>query len=230
MKIRILLFIAILFNISGVSIALDTTEAFDIGFSDAEVYFSYLGFTDTSDLSTFSKEMLIGIGITENFSTSINFSSESNGYLANSGNDVSLGLFWTALSNDSYKVDILTSTNKNGSIAGAVELNLDFDNSGFQLQVEEMLENKDSSSRELLTSIQPLLYYKINSNLELLSAATFDYNENEESEREFEYSSFSLGFNYMVSNSVELISQFDIVTATDEETITGASIGFVAGI
>ncbi len=198
--------------------------------SDVEVYLGYQGLTDSSELSTFSKEMLIGIGITEKFSTSICFSSESDGYLANAGNDVSIGLFWTAVSKDNYKVDLLTSTNTNGGISACVEFNYDSDNCGCQLQVEEAIENKESMERQLCTSIVPLVYCKIHNNIELLSAVNFDYNENEEGNREFDYSSFSFGLNCPVSDSVELISQFDLNMTSDDKTISGISFGFVAGI
>ncbi len=38
------------------------------------------------------------------------------------------------------------------------------------------------------------------------------------------------GVNYPVTESIELISQFDLIKISDDESITGVSLGFVAGI
>ncbi|MCK5037403.1 MAG: hypothetical protein KAS73_16005, partial [Candidatus Sabulitectum sp.] len=75
-----------------------------------------------------------------------------------------------------------------------------------------------------------LLYYRLPSNVELLSAVDLEYAENEEGDKEFDYSSISFGVNCPVTESIELISQFDLIRVGDGETITGVSFGFVAGI
>ncbi|MCK4806292.1 MAG: hypothetical protein KAT09_01525 [Candidatus Aegiribacteria sp.] len=230
MKIRIEVLLGLLITVSSTGFALDTTEAFDPGFSDLEVYFGYHGLDNSSESSVVSAETLIGIGVTGNFSTYVSYAVESNGYLANTEDCFTMGLFWTAIENETVKLDLFGSTGTGGSIAFGIESNIDFDNWGFQLQIEETLANKNSLEREQFTMLQPLLYYRFSSGVELLSAVDLEYAGNESGEKEFDYSSVSFGVNFPVTESIELISQFDLINTGEEETETGISFGFVAGV
>lgn len=230
MKIRVELLLGLLLTVSSTGFALDTTEAFDPGFSDLEVYLGYLGLDNPSESSVVSAETLIGIGVTGIFSTYISYAVESNGYLANSEDYVTMGLFWTALEAEVVKFDLFGSTGTGGSIAFGIESNIDLTNWGFQLKIEEAIANKNSSEREQFTALQPLLYYRFSSGVELLSAVDLEYAGNESGENEFDYSSFSFGINFPLNESVEAISQFDLVNGDNDETEIGISFGFVAGV
>lgn len=230
MKIRVEVLLGLLLAVSSTGFALDTTEAFDPGFSDLEVYFGYLGLDNSSESSVVSGETLIGIGVTGNFSTYISYAVESNGYLANSEDGVTMGLFWTALEAEVVKLDFFGSTGTGGSIAFGIESNIDLTSWGFQLKIEETLANKNSSEREQFTTLQPLLYYRFASGVELLSAVDLEYAGNDSGDKEFDYSSFSFGINFPLNESVEAISQFDLVNGDNDETEIGISFGFVAGV
>ncbi|NOQ22768.1 MAG: hypothetical protein GQ565_09020 [Candidatus Aegiribacteria sp.] len=230
MRIRAGALLGLLLAVCSAGYALDTTEAFDPGFSDVEVYFGYQGLDSPSESSAVCTETLLGIGVTGNFSTFVSFSAEADGYLANAEDGFTMGLFWTAIEDEAVKLDFFGSTSTGGSIAFGVESNLDFDNWGFQAQIEETIENKNSNERNLSTRVQPLLYYRLSSGVELLSAVDFEYAENEDGEKEFDYSSISFGVNFPVTESIEMITQFDLINTGDDETQTGISFGFVAGV
>jgi len=230
MKIRVEVLLGLLLAISSTGYALDTTEAFDPGFSDLEVYSGYHGLDNPSESSVVSAETLIGIGVTGNFSTYISYAVESNGYLANTEECVSMGLFWTAIESETVKLDLFGSTGTGGSVAFGIESNIDLDNWGFQLQVEETTANKNASERDQSTLLQPLLYYRFSSGVELLSAVDLQYAGDENGEKEFCYSSVSFGINFPVNESIEAISQFDLVNGDNDENEIGISFGFVAGV
>lgn len=209
--------------------ALDTTEAFDPGFSDLEVYLGYTGLDSPSELSAVSTEALLGIGVTGSFSTFVSFGTETDGYLGNSVDGYTMGLFWTAVDKEMFDIDFFGSTGTGGGMSFGVETNIDFAQWGFQTQIEETLENSDLTERDLSTRVQSLVYFRLESGVELLSAVDFEYAGNEEGDNEFNYSTISFGINFPVTESIEMISQFDI-NQTDDDAVTGASIGFVAGI
>lgn len=230
MKIRVKVLLGLLLAVSSTGFALDTTEAFDPGFSDLEVYFGYFGLDNSSESSIVSAETLIGIGVTGNFSTYVSYAVESNGYLANTEDSVTMGLFWTAIEAEVVKFDLFGSTGTGGSIAFGIESNIDLTNWGFQFKIEETIANKNSSEREQFTSFQPLLYYRFASGVELLSAVDLECAGNESGDKEFDYSSFSFGINFPLNESIEAISQFDLVNGDNDETEIGISFGFVAGV
>jgi len=229
LKIRIEVLTCLILALCSTGYALDTTEAFDPGFSDLEVYFGYEGLDNTSESSVVSTETLLGIGVTGNFSASVSYAVESNGYLANSEDSFAMGLFWTAVEKEMIKLDFFGSTGTGSSIAFGIESNLDFDNWGLQMQIEETIENRNSNERDQSTRLQPLLYYRLSDGVELLSAIDLEYAENEDGDSEFEYSSISFGANFPVTDSIELITQFDLING-EEKTESGISFGFVAGV
>lgn len=158
MKIKVGVLSFILLAVCGTGYALGTTETFDTGFSDVEVNFGYAGLDSSSCASTVFSEMLLGIGVTESFSTSVCFSAEPG-----------FNLFFTA------------------GVPGI-------------------------------------------GNVELLTAVDLEHSDNEGGDNEFDYSSVSFGIKFPATESIELISQFDLIDAGDDETIKGISFGFVAGI
>ena len=229
MKTSITVFSGLLLLVNS-SYALDTTEAFDPGFSDVEVYMCYQGLDSSSELSLVSSGFLLGIGVTETFSASLSYSNEADGYLANAEDCTSIGLFWTAAANETYQLDFFVSSGTGGNLALGIESNIDFSNWGFQTQIEESIGNEGTDSRSLSTRLQPLLYYRLCSGVELLSAVDFEYSEDETGENSFDYSSVALGVNIPVTESVELISEFDLINIGDDETAAAVSVGFVAGV
>lgn len=230
MKVRIEVLLGLLLAVSSTVYALDTTEAFDPGFSDVEVYFGYQGLDNPSESSVVSTEALLGIGVTGNFSTYVSVAVESNGYLDNAEDGFTMGLFWTALESEVVKLDMFGSTGTGGSIAFGIESNLDLENWGLQIQIEETIESKNSIERDQSLRFQPLLYYRMPCGVEMLSAIDFEYAGNESGDKEFDYSTVSFGVNYPVTESIELISQFDLINSGEDKTETGISFGFVAGV
>ena len=229
MKQNLCVLMGIIVATCSTGYALDTTEAFDPGFSDLEVYLGYTGLDSPSELSAVSTEALLGVGVTSCFSIFVSFGTEADGYLGNSVDSYTMGLFWTAVDREIFDMDFFGSTGNGGAVSFGVETNIDFARWGFQAQIEETVENSDLTERDLSTRVQPLVYFRLTSGVELLSAIDFEYAGNEEGDNEFDYSTISFGINFPVTESIEMISQFDI-NQTDDDAVTGASIGFVAGI
>jgi hypothetical protein len=221
---------SVLVLLTGVASALDTTEAFDPGFSDLEFYMAYTGLDNQSASSVVSWETLLGIGLTERFSSFVTMSVSSNGYLDNSEDAMGMGLFWTAIDGEGMKLDLCGSTGTGGAVSAGLEVNLDQSDWGFQLQAAETVENGGTNERSMSTELQPLLYYRTPCGAEFLAAVDFAYAEAEDGDNEFDWSTCSAGVNFMVTENIEAITQLDVVNSGDDETDVGISLGIVAGV
>ncbi len=213
------------------SSALDTTEPFDIGFSDNEMYFGFGGVGLGRGDKTLGWEHLIGVGITDRFSTMFFYSLESNEFLANRVGDVGIGLFITALDFDMFDLDVMGSVCSRGSFTFATELNLDFSKAGIQLTLEESLKSEEGAHDKVLfcTSLAPLCYFSITESLQLLVSIDFAYFHNGSEKGTIEVGGAGAGANIGLNNTIELITELNFDIPQDEEDFSmGLLVGFVA--
>ena len=116
--IRTLLTAVVIFNfIPNTVFALDTTEPFDLGFSDFELYSGVGGIGQASGERILNVEGVIGVGLTEALSSSFNYGLNSDERLANSGNNFGLGLFWTPLDLEIFDLDLFAQAGSGGKTA-----------------------------------------------------------------------------------------------------------------
>ena len=74
------------------ALALDTTEPFDTGFSDFELYFGAGGLGLGAGERTLATEACIGVGLTETLSGTLFYGVESDEYLSSDEDELSAGL------------------------------------------------------------------------------------------------------------------------------------------
>lgn len=232
-KKQFTLLCAILIAVTTVNplIALDTTEPFDIGFTDNEMYAGFSGAGLGQGERGLAWEHLIGVGITDRFSSMFFYSLESNEYLANKVGEVGAGLFFTILDKEIFDLDVMASITSQGALGIATELNLDFSKMGIQLTIEEGIENNGSNENQLLfnTVLAPLFYFSLTESFQLLTALDFAFFHNGDDAGTTEIGGAGLGLNVGVNEAIELITEVNFDIPQEEEQFsTGFSVGFIA--
>lgn len=217
-----------LLGLAPTGACLDTTEPFDSGVSDWEMYstISGLGSEDAGSQELYF-ESLIGAGITPSFSASFSYAHSENGYLSPTGDEIGLGLFMTVAEGTRAAFDVFGSVATGGSIAFGSEFNLYLGDGGAQLTITESFENdpSDSQSTASSTLLDPMVHYRPSGGAaELLAGIEWTYSEDDT-----ETGPVSAGVNILLSQSVELITQLDVAIPEEgEETTFGLVCGFVA--
>jgi len=213
---------------TGAVHALDTTENFDPGFSDLEVYFSTDGLGRLPEESTVAFETFCGMGITGSLGAFVSAAFESDRHLAEPEDALSMGLFLTAVDGDPLSLDFYWSTGTGGAITAGTELNLVSNIAGLQLNTAVTWENRGDA---ILAStwIQPLFHRSLSDRCEVLAAADVVYDQNAApDEDEMEFVSVSGGFNYAAFDGIELIGQVDWISPDGDDPCAGFSVGMIA--
>lgn len=207
--------------------ALDTTEPFDPGFSDNEMYVSFSGLGAERGQRVLGTEYVIGVGVTERFSSLFSFVAESDEYFGNAATEFGAGLFYNAIDGELFKLDFSAAISSGGGLALGTELNLDLDRAGLQVIVEEGFYSGGAAldDVECETTIAPLVYVSLTDALQALASIDFTLPAGQD----VEIGTLALGFNAVLSDAIELISElaFDIPQG-EEAFSTGISLGFVA--
>ncbi|MBD3318192.1 MAG: hypothetical protein GF344_20605 [Chitinivibrionales bacterium] len=207
--------------------ALDTTEPFDLGFSDNEIYVSFSGLGAERGRRMSAVEYVVGVGVTERFSTLFSFVTESDGYFNNPATELGASLFANVLDRRHLKLDISAGVTSGGSVGLGTELNVDFDRAGLQVTIEEAIYNGGASSDDINfeTTIAPLVYVSLTDALQALASidATLP------ADGDAGIGAPAVGLNAVISDAIEIISEvgFDIPREGEAFTV-GASLGFVA--
>jgi hypothetical protein len=215
------------------AIALDTTEPFDLGFSNYEFYAGIAGLGAEGD-KTLTWEGLIGVGLTPRFSASLSFAAETDEYFRETADELALGLFWTALERERFSLDLFGGYATAPALSFGLEANLDFPRWGLQLVLEDSLRAKEETRGRAHTfNVAPLAYVNLMpEKLQLLAQVDWSY-ASDASDGTYSWSkgAASLGLNALVHADIELILQIDYNLPNDEEDGTwGGSIGFVATV
>ncbi|MFC1585232.1 hypothetical protein ACFL5V_06780 [Fibrobacterota bacterium] len=212
---------SVLFILGSLSLyALDTTEPYDPGFSGFELIGSYSGIGSGRNARAIGWEGLAGIGMTRNFSASLIFAAETDDYLAVGENKFAFELFYTAVDLDKFDLDIFGGIGTGGGLGMGMECNIDFPGYGFQLVVEEKLENKINPDDELslTTGLVPLAYCSLSRAVQLLAGLEFSLLHNRESnDRAFNIGAASIGVNLVVVDAIELLTEAGMDIPQDEE-------------
>lgn len=211
--------------------AIDTTEAFDLGFSDIEFY---SGQTQVGANRPLFSETTFGYGVSERLSFSIGHS-----YDQESSEDVlSSAIFFNALDRDWFHFDLMGAVDETGTTAIMAETNLDFQGWGFQLGVETVFEEVPSLDAKtsvppsieddstVSTTLTPLIYVQAGSRVQLLAAANIELPS--APTESWDQTCLCLGVNVLIKDNLELIT--DITHTAHAEmghNGWGASIGFI---
>jgi hypothetical protein len=245
--------------------ALDTLEPFDIGVSDFEGYFSYLGAGKQEPDRGFNAEFLLGIGILNRLSGQIYGGGDSNENLTEATGSLGFGLFGTLVDTDHLDLDLGVNFTIGNLGAGGegpaghsqaeftvepcLEVNLDSDPDmngyGLFLVVESTLGGQDNSyippgtptPEEIrafrITPGTGLLlagYWRPAERHEILLGYDMSFNHNARAgERVTDVGGISLGYNVILADPLELITEvyFDI-PQDDENFGVDVMVGFIA--
>ncbi len=226
---RLACIIGVVALIHGRILGLDTTEPFDPGFSDNEFYLGFSGIGADEGGRELGAEYVLGVGVTDKLSTVFSFVTTTNEYFDHAGTEFGAGLFLNTVDTDLFKLDFSLGMSSEGGVGIGTELNFDFERVGIQLGVEEGIAvNADVGTEiDFTTAVAPLVYFSINDQLQLLSAFDIEFPNHED----VEIGGVGLGFNAVLSEAIELISEvgFDIPQG-DEPFPVGVSLGFVATV
>ena len=218
MKILLIfIMIATCFSIFGA----DTTETFELGFSDFEYYTGVSNLK--SDDKVYSHEITIGAGITNKLSSTFSIGVEKDGEVI--ANSYSFGLFSTIFDSKYFDFDLYTNIDNSYSFTLGTELNFDIkDNlalAGIYLRSELIYLNEISDYTIVIGS-----YYTLKE-LQFLLEFDMTIPENED----FNIAALVFGINYGIVNNIELITDFSLdIPQNDEEINYSFSIGFISTI
>ena len=225
------------------SYAADTTEVFDIGATDFEFYSSFTGIGKSKNGKSISSDVVLGFGLTDIFSTYLTASVESNEYFSESTDGLGFGLFLTALDTDYFDFDIyadITAIDEMIFTPG-FEINIDFSKdislAGLYFRVAESIsgEEKENTPEDYeiiyATEITYGAYCTLNEKAQVLIEfdMTVDHEENKT-----EFGALALGFNYLITDYIELISQGSIdilghnIPGDNTKNTFSISLGFIA--
>ncbi|MBW2524604.1 MAG: hypothetical protein JRI23_10530 [Deltaproteobacteria bacterium] len=216
--------------------AADTTETFDEGAADIEVYTGVDGLGLGQGAATFAGETVLGYGIVKRISAYARAAASANDLLEDGDGEAALGLFGTPVETDHFDIDLGVDVGWNpGSalITPGVELNLDAEPdlalAGVYLRGEEALVTRKEAAAEppdgsppggeaetgtdetvlAPTTVLTLgTYWTMAEGHQLLLEADAGVaHRPAEDEETFDFGGVALGYNFEVHESVELISQ-----------------------
>lgn len=211
-------------------LALDTTEPFEVGLTDVETYVGFGGIGLAKGEKGFSSEHVLGAGITDKLSTTLVVGFESDEYFGNGSAAIGLGLYYNVTESDKFGFDLMSSLTFNEGFALGGEFNFYFEKVGFQLSLEESLFNNGAEKIGFATAFAPLVHFNLSDEAQILTAVDFaiDHSADESS---MEIGALGLGFNKVLSDAVELITEVSYdIPQDDEKGSLGISIGFVATV
>ncbi|HSW59609.1 MAG TPA: hypothetical protein VLJ60_02355 [bacterium] len=235
--------IIVIFTMLNLSAA-DTVETFDPGASNFEFYVGYDGIGLDKNQGSFSAEAVAGFGITERFSALISLSGESNEYFANGSGNAGFGIFGTVVDTDFFDFDLFLNSGigtDSFSLAPAIEINIDFkpdlELAGLYFRIEEVFAGRDESTDDkekyafaAETGLTAGFYYSINEKHQLLLEYDMALLNNPAGDEDtVNIGGIALGYNAMIHENIELISQvyYDI-PQNDEKHSFGVSVGIIA--
>jgi hypothetical protein len=239
--------------------AADTTETFGIGASDFELYLGFDGAGLGKYEKTVSAAALVGFGFMDRFSGYVTAFAEGNEYFSEGGGGAGFGIFGTPVDTNHFDLDLfLDSGFGEGEmhIAPAVELNLDAKPDlglcGLYLRAAEVLEGRDDSVEDdpatdtdethekhtfaPTTSLTVGAYVTIAEIHQILVEydVGFHHGLNDAPEgkpKVVEHGGVALGYNVVVSEHFEIISQVSVDIPNDGEKVAaGFMVGMIASM
>lgn len=214
----------LMFFIIVTPFALDTTEPFEKGFTDNEMYAGFSGIGLGKGNLGLGAEYVLGAGINDKLSTIFFVSLESNEYFDDRVVGGGVGVYCNMFDVEKFKIDIMTSVSTDGVFAIATEINVDFSKVGLQLTVGESLQNSGFKKIDASTELTPQIYLNIGESIQVLSAADFVF-----STERSKIDVLGFGLNICLTDVIELITETSIdIPKKGENLSVGLSFGFIA--
>jgi hypothetical protein len=230
------------------ALAADTTEAFNIGASDVDLYMGYDGVGLKHDEQVINGEIMLGYGMVENVSAFLGTALSGDNNFASESVTLYFGVFSTVFDSDHFDLDFSVSvTGENAdasliSVTPALELNIDrgpeLNQWGVYLRTYlpifgrevEPVSEEEPTDNEIALRIESTAgaYYTIVEGNQLLLEYDMEFvPQPGEEERRVNVGSVAFGYNVAISDSVESINQVSVDIPQSGEA---ASIGFMIGL
>ncbi len=233
--------------------AADTTEPFDIGASDVDLYMGYDGVGLGRDERAINGEIMLGYGVIENLSAFLGTALSGDESLASQSASLYFGVFSTLFESDHVDLDLSANVaGQSGDASGlsvtpSLELNIDQDPElnrwGLYLRAglpvfgredeappeAEPTGNTEPADSEVVIQIECTAgaYYTVAEGNQLLLEYDMGFlPDTADGERSVDVGSLAFGHNLAVSEALELINQLAVDIPQPGET---ASIGFMTG-
>ena len=240
-------------SIAHAAKAADTCETFDLGATDFEFYLGYDGIALEKYEGVVSGEVVLGYGFMDGFSGYLAAAGAANEYFTKGSSGLAFGIFGTVVDTDHFDLDLFLHGGFAADEFGltpALELNFDLEPDlalwGMYLRVEQALAGRDesteddpatadvdeSSARYVFASSTGLTvgsYYTVAENHQLLLEYDMSFAHNPTAgEDTMEIGGVALGYNVMLTDSIEMINQvtFDI-PRSGEDFAVGVSTGII---
>lgn len=224
--------IALLLLTSTPAWALDSTEPFDLGFSNYEMYVGTSGLGGPADERLIAWSSVIGVGVTERFSASLSYVAEADESFGKSAEGLVAGLYGTVVDTQRFDFDLYGNISTEAGVAVGTELNFDPARWGIQLTLEQSFSDDpdgDDVLRQLV--VAPLFLFSVTPDVELLAGVDFTTASNHPDVETVEFGVIAMGVNVILNDAVELITEFHVHPGAAGEDVTfGASVGFVATV
>jgi len=214
----------------------DTTEGFDPGASNLEIYFAYSGSGKHADERGVGTETLVGFGISDRFSALLVLSGEANDAMGEGDAGFSLGLLATPIDTENFDLDVGFDVGIGSLGAGAphfghntgelllfpwIEINIDSSNDlsgvGWYVLAGEVITGEDRTWIDK-DGIEQRSF-------KALYAAEIETGD--EDRRATEVGRVSLGYNFLLSDNLEAITEVAYDIAQDGED---PGFDFVVGL
>jgi len=233
--------------------AADTVETWTVGATDFEFYAGFDGIGLGQHEKTVFAEAVIGFGLMDRFSGYLSVSGAANEYFADGGGDVSLGIFGTPVDTDHFDLDLFLGAGfaqGEFSLTPALEMNFDLAPDlakwGIYLRAQQALTGRDESKEDdpqtedvdesktkyafaPSTILTAGTYWTVAEGHQLLLEYDMALANNPEKDEEIlEIGGVAIGYNVMLTDSIEMINQvfFDI-PGNGEKFSAGVSTGIV---
>jgi len=250
---RFALLFGLLFLIgSGRARAADTTETYDVGATDFELYLGFDGVGRGEYEKTISGETVVGFGFIDRFSGYLTVAGESNEHFGQGSGAVSFGVFGTPVDTDHIDLDLFLDVGfgpDEFGITPALEINFDLAPDlavwGVYLRVDEVFTGRDESTHDDPATLdvnesKPRFAFAPQTGLTagtywtmvpghqlLLEYGMGILHHPAEGERTLDIGGVALGYNVKVVDAIELISQVALDIPQGDEPF---SVGFMIGL
>jgi len=216
---RVLVWGYVILAMGGFCWGLDTTESFEVGFSDLEFYSVQEGLHGEGNLH--QSCLFLGFGLTRRLSAGV----EVEGNTEVGENSVFHGyVFLNALQKGRFSADLITSFVSDHQFDLSIESNLDFSRGGIQLTVTEQYSGGTAGLvSEKTFSICPLLYCNLSQRFQFLME--LDLSDHGSHTGHWGKDCLCVGLNYTLNESVEMISQLDYLSGSESQW--GVSLGCI---
>lgn len=230
------------------AMAADTVETWDVGATDVEFYGGFDGLGPQDGERGLYGDILLGYGLAERFSAYLGTTLSASEHFTDGNADVYLGIFGTPLDTDHFDLDLFLDIGAGGdgfdefTLTPSTELNFDLKPDvglwGFYLRagvpiygrLEQADDGKPQHRRAAELQLNPGTYLTIAPRHQIF--VEYDmalHPEAGEDEHAVDIGGVTLGYNVVIADPIELITQIYIdIPQADEQASVGLMVGFIA--